>query len=228
MLITRLDAPDLSAAANVPELRGFSRPQSAKIESERILVERVRAGIAGGVNVVQLRAKGLPAGDLFALAWHLRRATQGRALLIVNDRVDVALAVGADGAHLPENGLPVESARRLLGENMLLGCAAHSVRRAAQSAVLGADYVQLGTLYATDSKPGRAPAGPQLVGDVAAAAVDIPVIGVGGITARNAAEVMAAGARGVAVIGALLDAPDTAAAARGLIRALAAQPPGQP
>ena len=86
-----------------------------------MLVERVRAGIAGGVNVVQLREKGLPAGDLFGLAWYLRRVTQGRALLIVNDRVDVALAVGADGAHLPENGLPIESAQQMLGENMLLG-----------------------------------------------------------------------------------------------------------
>ena len=144
-LITRLDAPDLSAAAHVPELRGLSSLKVAKIESTRMLVERVRAGIAGGVNVVQLREKGLPAGDLFALARHLRRVTQDRALFIVNDRVDVALAVGADGAHLPENGLPVESARRMLGGNMLLGCSVHSVAGAAQRAVLGADFVQVGT-----------------------------------------------------------------------------------
>ena len=221
-LITRLEAPDLSAAANVPELRGLSSLEIAKIESTRMLVERVRAGIAGGVNVVQLREKGLPAGDLFGLAWYLRRVTQGRALLIVNDRVDVALAVGADGAHLPENGLPIESARQLLGENMLLGCSVHSVRVAALSELQGADFVQVGTIYATDSKPGRTPAGPQLVRDVKAE-IDIPVIGVGGITAQNAPAVMAAGAHGVAVIGALLRATDTAAAARHLIDALTGQ-----
>ena len=218
-LITHLDAPDLSAAANVPELRGLGSLEIAKVESTRLLVERVCAGIAGGVNVVQLREKGLPAGDLFVLAWHLRRVTQDRALFIVNDRVDVALAVGADGAHLPENGLPVESARRMLGEHMLLGCSAHSVRVAALSELLGADFVQVGTLYATDSKPGRTPAGPQLVRDVKAE-IDIPVIGVGGITAQNAPAVMAAGAHGVAVIGALLRATDTSAAARHLIDAL--------
>ncbi len=187
-----------------------------------MLVERVRAGIAGGVNVVQLREKGLPAGDLFALAFYLRRVTQGRALLIVNDRVDVALAVGADGAHLPENGLPIESARQLLGEHMLLGCSAHSVRVAALSELQGADFVQVGTIYATDSKPGCTPAGPQLVRDVKAE-IDIPVIGVGGITAQNAPAVMAAGAHGVAVIGALLRATDTSAAARHLIEALTGQ-----
>ena len=85
-----------------------------------------------------------------------------------------------------ENGLPIESARQMLGENMLLGCSAHSVAGAAQRAVLGVDFVQVGTLYATDSKPGRAPAGPQLVRDVKAE-IDIPVIGVGGITAQQRA-----------------------------------------
>ena len=107
----------------------------------------------------------------------------------------------------------------MLGENMLLGCSAHSVAGAAQRAVLGVDFVQVGTLYATDSKPGRAPAGPQLVRDVKAE-INIPVIGVGGITAQNAPAVMAAGAHGVAVIGALLQATDTSGAARHLIDAL--------
>ena len=185
-----------------------------------MLVERVRAGVAGGVNVVQLREKGLPAGELFRLAWNVQRVTQGRALLIVNDRVDVALAVGADGAHLPENGLPIESARRMLGENMLLGCSAHSVAGAAQRAVLGVDFVQVGTLYATDSKPGRTPAGPQLVRDVKAE-IEHPRHRRrrhhGAATRR---QVMAAGAHGVAVIGALLRATDTSAAARHLIDAL--------
>ena len=225
-LITRLGGPGNSGPASATEISGSDGPGPADVESTKMLMQRVREGIAGGVNVVQLREKGLPAGDLFALALQLRRVTQGRALFIVNDRVDVALAVGADGAHLPENGLPVESAREMLGEDMLLGCSVHSVAGAAQCAVLGADFVQVGTLYATDSKPGRTPAGPELVREVVTAAA-VPVIGVGGITARNAAEVMAAGAHGVAVIGALLDAPDTPAAARRLIQAMHKHPQAQ-
>lgn len=226
MLITRLEAPDPSAPLNPGGLKGFSHSELVEAESTRLLLERVRQGLDGGVNVVQLREKQLSAGELWRLASVIRQDTQGRALFIVNDRVDVALAVGADGVHLPENGLPVETTRRLLGENMLIGRAAHSVRRAALAQLQGADYVQVGTLYATDSKPGRAPAGPQLVSEVRAK-VDIPVIGVGGITARNAADVMAYGAHGVAAIGALLAAPDTAAAARALRDALAAHPQAQ-
>ena len=225
-LITRLEPPDESALPAVPAVTGLSRRELAKPESVRLLLERVRAGLDGGVNVVQLREKGLPAGELWHMASNLRRVTQGRALFIVNDRVDVALAVGADGVHLPANGLPVESARELVGEDMLLGCSVHSVRRAVLAALQGADYVHVGTLYATDSKPGRAPAGPQLVRG-ARAKIEIPVIGVGGITARNAADVMAAGVHGVAVISALLAAPDTTAAARALREALAAHSQAQ-
>ncbi len=201
-LITRLDSPELPRAA-----------------AASALLQRVEASVACGVHAVQLRAKTLPAGNLFALAEQLRRITQGRALLFVNDRVDVALAVGADGVHLPENGLPVAAARQLLAPRMLVGCSVHSVAAAVQCARAGADFLQVGTLFATDSKPGRAPAGPQLVREVVTAAA-VPVIGVGGITARNAAEVMAAGAHGAAVIGALLDAPDTPAAARRLLQTL--------
>ncbi len=181
----------------------------------------------GGVHVVQLREKESSAKDLYTLAQQLRHLTADRALFLVNDRIDVALAVGADGVHLPEDGLPVAAARRLLGEDKLVGCSVHNVASALQCAQAGADFVHVGTLYATDSKPGRAPAGPQLVRDVAAA-VDIPVIGVGGISAQNASTVMTAGAHGVAVISALLDAPDTSEAAHHLIRALNGQTQVQP
>ena len=141
------------------------------------LIQRVSDGIAGGVQVVQLREKETSAGELYELAQQLRYVTEERALLLVNDRIDVALAVGADGVHLPGDGLPVAAARRLLGEDKLIGCSVHSVASAAQCAQAGADFVHVGTIYATDSKPGRAPAGPQLVRAVAAA-IDIPAIAV--------------------------------------------------
>ena len=221
-LITRLGAPTRIAPREMgPPLRPVF-PLHTRNPLASTLVQRVREGVEGGVHVVQLREKESPAKDVYTLAQQLRHLTAERALFLVNDRVDVALAVGADGVHLPEDGLPVAAARRLLGENKLIGCSVHDVTGAVQCAQEGADFIHVGTLYATDSKPGRAPAGPELVRSVAAA-VDIPVIGVGGISTQNAPTVMAAGAHGVAVISALLDAPDTSEAAQALTRALAAR-----
>ena len=218
-LITRLSAPQhVAPQVTGPALRP-GLPMHTRHPLASTLVQRVWEGVESGVHVVQLREKESLAKDLYTLAQQLRHVTAERALFLINDRVDIALAVGADGVHLPEDGLPVAAARRLLGEDKLIGCSVHNVASAVQCAQAGADFVHVGTLYATDSKPGRTPAGPQLVRHVAAA-VDIPVIGVGGISVQNAPTVMAAGAHGVAVISALLDAPDTSGATRTLIRAL--------
>ena len=226
-LITRLSAPRRVAPQDTgPALRPV-RPMHTRNPLASTLLQRVREGVDGGVHVVQLREKESLARDLYTLAQQLRHLTAERALFLVNDRVDVALAVGADGVHLPADGLPVAAARRLLGDDKLIGCSVHDVTSAVQCAQEGADFVHVGTVYATDSKPGRAPAGPQLVRNVAAA-VAIPVIGVGGISPRNAPAVMAAGAHGVAVISALLDAPDTAEAAQELTGALAGRTPVRP
>ena len=221
-LITRLSPPKGVALRDTGPAREPGFPLHTRNPLASTLIQRVREGVEGGVHVVQLREKESFAKDLYTLAQQMRHMTADRALFLVNDRIDVALAVGADGVHLPEDGLPVQAARRLLGEDKLIGCSVHNVASALQCARDGADFVHVGTLYATDSKPGRAPAGPQLVRDVAAA-IDIPVIGVGGISAHNAPTVMAAGAYGVAVISALLDAPDTSEAAQELTRALAAR-----
>lgn len=221
-LITRLSAPNRIAPEDAGPARRPAAPLYTRNPLASALLQRVREGVEGGVHVVQVREKETFAKEFYTLAQQLRHVTAKRALLLVNDRIDVALAVDADGVHLPEDGLPVAAARRLLGEEKLIGCSVHTVASAVQCAREGADFVQVGTLYATHSKPGRTPAGPQLAHDVAAA-IDIPVIGVGGISAQNTPTVMAAGAHGVAVISALLDAPDTHAAAQALIRALAAR-----
>ncbi|MCY4436889.1 MAG: thiamine phosphate synthase [Chloroflexi bacterium] len=226
-LITRLSAPQGVAPPDSGPARRPGYPMLTRNPLASTLIQRVREGVEGGVHVVQVREKESFAKDLYTLAQQLRHITADRALLLINDRIDVALAVGADGVHLPEDGLPVQAARRLLGEDKLIGCSVHNVASALQCAQAGADFVHVGTLYATDSKPGRIPAGPQLVRDVAAA-VDIPVIGVGGISAQNAPTVMAAGAHGVAVISALLDAPDTSEAAYELTSALAGRAQVQP
>ena len=183
------------------------------------LEDVVDEAIKGGVNLIQLREKDLPTGELLALAIRLREVTRGRALLVINDRLDVAMAAGADGVHLPENGLPVAIARWLLGQHTLIGRSVHSEEAAAEAEQAGADYVQLGTIYATESKPDAKPAGPDLVRKVSGA-VAIPVLAVGGVRAENAADVIEAGASGASVISAIEAAADPQAAARQLVEAM--------
>lgn len=141
------------------------------------------------------------------------------AALVVNDRIDVAMALGADGVHLGGGSLPVRDARRLVGDSMLVGCSVHSLGDALLAEAEGADYLVLGTIFETRSHPGWVPAGLGLVREVSAA-VRIPVIAIGGIDARNARSVMRAGADGVAVITAIQSAEDVAVATRELLRSL--------
>jgi thiamine-phosphate pyrophosphorylase len=177
----------------------------------------VEFAVAGGVAAVHLREPDLPVTALFALAERLRGLTGGRCALVINDRVDVALAVAADGVQLGYGSLPVAAARCAAGDRLRIGRSVHSVSEAIMAEREGADFVLLGTLYATESHPEAAPAGLELVKE-ARAAVRIPVIGIGGITAAKAGAVMAAGADGVAVIGAIQSAPDAEAAAREIVR----------
>jgi thiamine-phosphate pyrophosphorylase len=186
---------------------------------ETPLEDVVEQAIKGGVNLIQLREKELPTGELLALAMRLREVTRGHALLVINDRLDVAMAAGADGVHLPENGLPVAIARWLLGQHTLIGRSVHSEEAAVEAEQAGADYVQLGTIYATESKPDAKPAGPGLVRKVSRA-VTIPVLAVGGVRPDNAAEVIEAGASGASVISAIQGADDPQAAARQLVEAM--------
>ena len=185
------------------------------------LAGAVERAVAGGVGMVILREKDLPAGELLALAERLRAVTAGRALLLVNDRVDVALAAGADGVHLGEAGLPVAAARAVAAgrEGFLVGRSVHAPETAAGAAAVGADYLLFGNVFETASHPGRPAAGTECLRAVVECA-PAPVIAIGGITAANARECLRAGAAGVAVIGAVLGAPDPEAAAREMAEAL--------
>ncbi|HLB29217.1 MAG TPA: thiamine phosphate synthase [Dehalococcoidia bacterium] len=194
----------------------------------RSLVNLVAAAVAGGVDAVQLREKDLPSGELWELAHKLRTVTRKRAILLINDRLDVALAVGADGVHLPEDGLPEVAARKLGGPDLLIGRSVHSVERARQAAQGGADYLVVGPIFPTASHPGIAPAGPDLLTEIRQAVSvgahgDAPLLlAIGGISRDNVAQVVAAGARGCAVISAILGAPDPRRAARELKGAMLA------
>ncbi|MEX1253627.1 MAG: thiamine phosphate synthase [Dehalococcoidia bacterium] len=185
----------------------------------RPLEEVASLAVEGGVNVVQLREKDLPGGELYDLAVTVHAVLRGRALLLVNDRLDVAVAAGTDGVHLPEHSIPPAKARSLAGEACIVGRSVHSIDAAVRAVDEGADYVLFGNVYETVSKRGAPAAGNGFVRAVAEA-VQAPLIAVGGITADNLGPVIEAGADGVAVIGAIMDADDPRAAAERLRAAL--------
>jgi len=184
----------------------------------RDLVEVVRAALDGGLPAVQLRDKDLGGRALFLLAERLRDATaRAGALLLVNDRLDVALAAGADGVHLGGGALPVAVARGLLPAGALVGQSVHAAGEAAASA---ADFVCFGPVHDTPAKRVFGP--PQGLARLADAvrAARQPVLAIGGVEAGNVAPLRAAGAAGVAVIRAILTAPDPTASTRALLHAL--------
>jgi len=179
------------------------------------LEDAVARAVEGGVEVVHLREKDLPPKELYHLAARLRKVTLGRALLIINDRIDIALAISADGVHLSGDSVPTCVAKKLGADRLIVGRSVHSVEEALEAEAAEADYIILGTIYETASHLGLRPAGLGLVREVKAA-VGLPVYAIGGIYASNAAEVVAAGADGIAVIRAILEAKDPHSAAREL------------
>ena len=174
--------------------------------------------------MVQLREKDMPPFELLRLARRLRRITEGRALLIVNDRVDIAMLSGADGVQLGETALDVADVRSLVGPDMLIGRSVHSEVGAVDAECQGADYLVLGTVFETASHPDGRIGGLDLVREVTQA-VGIPVLGIGGITADNAPGVMEAGASGIAAITAITMADDPRVAATDLSEAIGAKTP---
>lgn len=197
-----------------------------RIGDERTLISRISQAVAGGVDLVQLREKDLPGGKLLELAEELKKSVGDSALLVVNERVDVAAAAVADGAQLGEAALPVAVARDILGREALIGRSVHSLEGAARAAREGADFLVVGTIYATTSHPGEEPAGPGLIKRIAAVC-SVPLIGIGGINPSNIGEVMQAGASGAAVITSILASPDPQKAAQELKQAMLAALPAR-
>ncbi len=181
------------------------------------LVERVVAGVRGGVDVVQLRDKSASREELLPLAAELREICEaGGAVFTVNDDVELARLSGAAGVHLGQEDAPIESAREALGPDAIVGLSASSAEEAFEAVRDGADYLGVGTVYATPTKPDADVAGLALVEEVARENLPLPWFAIGGITLETAPEVAAAGAPGFAVVRAILDAGDPEAAAREL------------
>ena len=185
------------------------------------LVSVVRQALDGGVRAIQLREKDLNGRELFALAKGLRNITsEYGARLIINERLDIAMAVEADGVHLGAASLPVAEARRLLGKNRLIGYSAHSAEEACQAEAAGADFMTLGPVYFTPSKSEYgAPLGIGKLAEVTAM-VSIPVFAIGGVKNSSIPETMAAGAAGIAVISAIIGTNDPKGAAISLLKTM--------
>ena len=180
----------------------------------RSLEDLLGAVIDGGCRMVQLRDKDSPSGRILPLAERLRaRAHHAGVTFVVNDRVDLAVALGADGVHLGQDDLPARLARPLLRPGMILGISTHDVMQAHAARDAGADYVAVGSMFATTTKPDFQLVGPGLLRKLRPN-IRVPLVGIGGITHDNVAEVIRAGADGVAVISAVCGAPDPTSATR--------------
>lgn len=203
-----------------PRLRRYLVTDAQAGSVER-LVDICRKALDGGVTAIQLRAKGWTDRQLLDAASALQPLCQGAgALFIVNDRVDIALASGADGVHLGVDDLPVDVARRLLGPDAIIGYSPESDADRLEAEHAGIDCLGVGPVYGTGTK---LDAGTAIGVDGlarAVAATDLPVIGIGGITIDRAAEVVRTGAIGVAVVGAVFMADDPLEAARRLRKVL--------
>jgi thiamine-phosphate pyrophosphorylase len=200
--VTRLALPPLYAIVD-------------PLETGRAPLDLAQAMLQGGARVLQLRLKAATSRELLAAAQELRVLTRDAgALLIVNDRPDVARAADADGVHLGQDDLPAAAARRLVGPRAIVGVSTHDVEQARAAAAAGADYLAVGPIFTTSTKPDALAARGIALVRAVRDAVTVPLVAIGGITPDTAAEVRAAGADAVAMIGALVRARDVAAAVR--------------
>lgn len=184
----------------------------------RALIDCVREALEGGVTLVQYRAKTASSAEMYAEALQLKALCDSfKVPLIINDRLDIAMAVGAAGVHLGQDDLPCAAARRILGEDYLIGVSAHNPAEAKAALQSGADYLGCGAVFGTATK-----ADVKKLGTEGLTAIcrekGLPVVGIGGVTADNYREVRAAGADGAAIVSGILAQPDIRATVRAITR----------
>jgi len=187
---------------------------------ERTLWDGVEEAIRGGATLVQLREKEISSKEYLELAQRVKEVTDRHDIpLIINDRIDIALAVDADGVHLGPEDLPVPLARKLLGDGKIIGSSAASVDEALLFQAQGADYLGVGAVFPTSTKRGTEKVGLEDLRGIKSA-VHIPVVAIGGIKVENAKSVMETGVDGVAVVSAIMNQTDIREAARQLLSLL--------
>ena len=185
------------------------------LSRERSIIQVIAKAIAGGAGIIQLRDKESTSKKLVQDGFSLRELTKEQnVIFIVNDRVDVALAVNADGVHLGQDDFPINLARKIIGEDKIIGVSVGNVEEAIQAVKDSADYVSIGSIFPTQTKLDAGNAvGTQIISEIKKY-VSVPLVAIGGITADNIAQVAAAGADYAAVISAVVGADDVEAAAR--------------
>ena len=181
----------------------------------------VEEALKGGVKAVQLREKDLTSRDLYAIAYELRKLTAHHdARLFINDRIDIALAVGADGVHLGTSSIPVHRARKILGDKRLIGVSCHNRVSALNAQEKGADFITFGPVFYTPSKAAYGdPVGVDKLAEIVEL-LRIPVYALGGVNRKNVSQVIEAGAHGIALISAILAADDPHAETKSLLSTL--------
>lgn len=185
------------------------------------LLARTQQALEAGITMLQLRCHSLPASHIYELAQRLGPlCRQHGALFIINDRIDVALATGADGVQSGSQSLPLMAARMLIGTQHLLGVSVHSLEQAQTAIEQGADFLIVGNIFVSRSHPDRPAGGTELLHQIRQYAPSPPILGIGGINATNARQVMDAGASGIAVISAILLAEDITHSVRELRRCI--------
>lgn len=183
----------------------------------RPLLKCVEEALAAGVTLVQYRAKAADGGVLYTEACRLKElCDKYNVPLIINDRLDIALAVGAAGVHLGQDDLPCAVARRLVGEDFIIGVSAHNPAEAVQAVSESADYLGCGAVFGTATKHDVAKLGLENLRSIRKA-VTVPMVGIGGITADNYAEVLATGADGAAIVSGILAQDDISAVVKKLV-----------
>ena len=174
----------------------------------RALIDCVREALEGGVTLVQYRAKTASSAEMYAEALQLKALCDSfNVPLIINDRLDIAMAVGAAGVHLGQDDLPCAAARKLLGEDYIIGVSAHNPAEAKAALQSGADYLGCGAVFGTATKADVKKLGTDGLAAICKAK-GLPVVGIGGVTADNYREVRAAGADGAAIVSGILAQPD--------------------
>ena len=176
--------------------------------STKTLGEAVEQAIIGGCTMVQLREKEISSLDFYALALDIKEIADSYGIpLIINDRIDIAMAVGAAGVHIGQKDIPADIARKVIGKDMLLGVSAASVAEAENAAKAGADYLGVGAMFPTGTKPDAGFVSMEHLGRIRRA-VDIPIVVIGGINKENAMLFQPMGIDGLAVVSAVIAQPD--------------------
>lgn len=184
----------------------------------RALIDCVREALEGGVTLVQYRAKTASSAEMYDEALQLKALCDSfKVPLIINDRLDIAMAVGAAGVHLGQDDLPCAAARRILGEDYLIGVSAHNPAEARAALQSGADYLGCGAVFGTATKADVKKLGTDGLAAICKAK-GLPVVGIGGVTADNYREVRAAGADGAAIVSGILAQPDISATVRAIAK----------